>query len=140
MFTLSTLVLNFSQAEIGNDITVTITEAEISGDDAQNYDLNLERSPTATANILEGVGLNETYSLELSVYPNPFDDQLTIEAQTKISSISITTITGKVITYKGGFNLNNINVNQLPQGVYLVHVLLVNNQSKIFKMIKKYTE
>jgi hypothetical protein len=135
--TISTLVLNFSQAEIGNDITVTITEAEISGVDAQNYELSLDGAPTTTANINEHVGVNETNNLQLSVYPNPFVDHLTIDAQTKISSISLTTITGTTVAHKDGSSLNNINVSQLPQGVYLVNVVLENNQSKTFKMIKK---
>ncbi|MFC2138745.1 BspA family leucine-rich repeat surface protein [Bacteroidota bacterium] len=137
LVTLSNLVLDFSQAEVGNDILITITEADLLSDDAQNYILSLEDAPTTLANIIEPVGIDEINNFELSVYPNPFIDRLNISVQSEISSIKVTTLNGKVLIYNESLVNENINLNQLSRGVYLVNVLLKNEQVKTFKVIKK---
>jgi hypothetical protein len=83
VLSLSTLVLNFSQSDIANDITVTITAAELAGDDAQNYILSLDGVPTTTANILDHTGVNLDNECALAVYQNPCSNQMTLMQKPK---------------------------------------------------------
>jgi len=50
--TLTDVVVEFASAEVGTGISVSITSANITGDDASNYTLSLTGAPTATADIL----------------------------------------------------------------------------------------
>ncbi|MDR4988423.1 MAG: MBG domain-containing protein [Bacteroidales bacterium] len=49
---LTDVVVEFAQADIGNDISVSIVDADIDGADAGNYTLSLVGAPQATADIL----------------------------------------------------------------------------------------
>jgi hypothetical protein len=49
--TLTGLVIAFNNASVGTGKTVSITSANLEGDDAENYNLSLADAPTTTANI-----------------------------------------------------------------------------------------
>ena len=49
--TLTNVVAAFETASAGNGLTVNIVSADLTGDDADQYSLSLENSPTATASI-----------------------------------------------------------------------------------------
>ena len=83
---------------------------------------------------LENLGTNENNKTEISIYPNPVNDYLNINSDKKISAISITDLTGK--TLFEGTNLNKIDVNHLPKGLYLIKIKTDNSES-IQKFIKK---
>ncbi|WP_445758139.1 T9SS type A sorting domain-containing protein [Polaribacter sp.] len=58
--------------------------------------------------------------LQLKVYPNPVKDKLFISGNKTPISISIFNVLGKeVISIK---NTNNINVQALPSGVYMIRI------------------
>jgi len=81
---------------------------------------------------------------QLSVYPNPTEDELNIAFTTKYSAnalISITSITGQniqshLIQAQEGTNLVLIDTNELESGVYFVQIN-VNGTSKTIQFIVK---
>lgn len=77
---------------------------------------------------------------EVSVYPNPVTDRMTIEwpANETVSEISIYDITGRffgAITIQGDRNQQSIDLSFLSQGVYILDIL--GSQPKTEKIIKK---
>lgn len=73
----------------------------------------------------------------LKVYPNPIADVLTISYSENITSVSIYTMLGQVISTKIiNANEGTIDVSSLQSGTYFVKVL-VDNEVKIRKVIKK---
>lgn len=72
-----------------------------------------------------------------SIYPNPVKDILTIINSSNISfdRMTITDLVGKKIIEQNG-NSNQINVAQLPQGIYLLQITS-NGKKSINKFIKQ---
>jgi len=63
------------------------------------------------------INLNETL---FSIYPNPVKDKLFIQGLSNPSKVSIYNVLGKeVLSIK---NTNNINVQGLPRGVYVIRI------------------
>lgn len=70
----------------------------------------------------------------LSIYPNPTSNQLTIDTELKISEITIIDITGKIIiTTKE--NVKTINVADLSNGIYFIKI--INEEGAITKKFVK---
>lgn len=72
--------------------------------------------------------------LQISIYPNPASDLLTIESSSKINNVRIFDITGKEV-----LNTNNtsIDISKLKRGVYALKVSLDNNETNVSRFIKK---
>jgi hypothetical protein len=58
--------------------------------------------------------------INFSVYPNPTSDKLTINSDAGL--IKLTDLNGKVILTKEHKTISTINVNGLPEGLYLIHL------------------
>jgi len=83
---------------------------------------------------LTAVAVEETNSSEISVYPNPFNDQLIIELESSSSKeFKIYSILGEMVL-KGTVNsdINTIDLSNLPPNIYF---LKIENQS--IKLIKQ---
>jgi len=81
------------------------------------------------------VNLTKWPNIEINVYPNPVNSQLTIEIKEQIKSISILGITGKTIKVIND-NSKVINVSDLTIGVYFLQVK-TNNGILTKKFIKQ---
>jgi len=68
-----------------------------------------------TTDVIQTEMLNSSFQIS----PNPISDQLTITSEDEIKSISILSIEGKLI---GNFSNNNINLERLSCGLYLIQV------------------
>jgi len=128
----------FADIEIGNDKTVTITDASLLGDDKDNYYLSLEGAPTTTASIISPTGIPESPENTVNLYPNPFNQIINIENADAINRIIIYNIIGNVvINKKVSSSPRHVIEIVLPSGVYLF-TLITNDGEKISKrMIKR---
>jgi len=74
-------------------------------------------------------------SSNISIYPNPAHNKITIESNEAINSIKILDITGKtVLTPHQGFKtLDNVDISTLQNGVYFIKI----NNTKTIKIIKE---
>jgi PKD repeat protein len=86
-----------------------------------------------------GVGIEEQELEQLSVYPNPFNDNITIKSGTSLSNstIELFDVRGKLVkTYKRDLIGNTvINTSDMKQGMYLLKVRN-NGYSKTFRIVK----
>ena len=76
-------------------------------------------------------GLEESIS-QINVYPNPTENEVTIECD-GLQDIEIRTITGQKIN--GAWKGTKINLRSLPDGVYYL-ILTANNREHIKKLVK----
>lgn len=70
---------------------------------------------------------------EYKIYPNPSNNELSIESPDSILEISILSTNGKVLInkeYEEDSNFENIELIDLPSGIY---ILVVNTENKIYK-------
>lgn len=82
------------------------------------------------------VGSNE-YEESFSYYPNPVEDNLTIEARNTISNVTVHNMLGQKVQEITPNGVNTtINMNEMNKGVYFVTVT-INNSQKTIKVIKR---
>jgi len=83
-------------------------------------------------------GLNEIYTLEANIYPNPAINFITISAKENISLVQIFDIQGRiVIEYNfNGTSEIKLNVCDLPKGLYNIVALSTKGNSFSTKLIK----
>ncbi|MFI3240221.1 MAG: glycerophosphodiester phosphodiesterase family protein [Bacteroidales bacterium] len=93
------------------------------------YEIALEGSSVEDNTIIQDK------TAELSIYPNPAINNVTIKSSDAINSIAVYSINGvKVIDIAGnGANAETIEVSSLPQGLYIVKV----NNSAVTRLIKR---
>lgn len=132
------IIIEFTDASVDIDKTVSIVSADLDGVDKNNYSLSLAGAPTATASITQPVGIPSTSLSEASVYPNPFRDVIHITNSQNAERIVISNIIGKVVL---DINLNQsssqtINTN-LPSGIYLVCIIAKDGSRVVRKMVKE---
>lgn len=78
--------------------------------------------------------INDTYTSNLSVYPNPVTDVLKIRTTQKIIRMKLFSVTGKALQITD--NSTILNMKYFDKGVYFLHVK-TNRETKIFKVIKQ---
>ena len=93
---------------------------------------NYKLEDTATA------GIDDLLSSGFSYYPNPVvNEQLTLNANDNISLVNIHNVIGqKVIAQKPANLKATIPMSNLPEGVYIVHVVIGEKEGS-FKVIKQ---
>ncbi len=78
--------------------------------------------------------INDAIDLGIHVYPNPFEDHLNFEG-TPIQSIRFIDVNGiEVLSVSEGFS--TINSSDLPKGIYLAHITLLDGQTAIIQLLK----
>ncbi|PSG88098.1 fibronectin type III domain-containing protein [Aurantibacter aestuarii] len=103
--------------------------------DIEDYDFHVG---AFTVDLLSALSTEEfnTNNLDFSYYPNPVSNELTINAATKLSSVSVINVLGQTV-YSTTPNTNKVMVNmsELNAGYYFVKVVS-GNASKTIKVIK----
>ena len=73
-------------------------------------------------------------ALALAVFPNPANDKLTISTTSNIETIAVYDMSGKQINVE--LNGNELNVNHLDSGVYVLHVMNAQHHTSSIRFIK----
>jgi PKD repeat protein len=83
-------------------------------------------------------GIQQSNNKTISVFPNPTSGNIIIESQEKLSAITVTDISGKIISIfkSDGNKKENINISSLKQGIYIVEVIDIKDNTNIFRIIK----
>jgi hypothetical protein len=71
-----------------------------------------------------------------SVYPNPAKNILNINSKTEISNVKLFDITGKKVLEANKLNNNQVNINSLKTGLYLLQIMDVNKNVTTKKIVK----
>jgi len=82
-----------------------------------------------------GTGIGEKSVDQISIYPNPATDVVTLVTESK-GKLNLLNLTGQVLKSVDIENTNNlIDVSNLNQGVYIIHFVNENGQSSTGKLI-----
>ena len=111
---------------LNNDYTFTYTPVpNFSGEVNFTYEVSdgensANASVTIKVNEDSSLGVNDQNITNISIYPNPVIDKLFIQGLSNPTKISVYNILGKeVLSIK---NPNNINVQALPSGMYMIRI------------------
>ncbi len=95
---------------------------------------------THTFNVGDPLSVKEEDFSQTSVYPNPFNDVLNINSNTKIISAIVVDVLGKTVLKFEKSSVDGIkklNLAQLSNGMYFITLEGELNQKKTIKLIKK---
>ena len=131
----------------GDQVTLTVepnenylfqnwTEAGVVVCETTTYTFTATDSRTLTANLINSEGVDEN-SDKATIYPNPVNDKLTIEAQEAIDNIEIYNVMGALIySRKDCGDKAEINTTDLPAGTYVVR-LTTKGTTTIRRLVKE---
>lgn len=89
-----------------------------------------------TVNVGAKLGVSSVNKSQMSVYPNPMKEVLNINSDgKKVTQVSFYSMEGKLVKTVNE-DMKNINVNNLPKGVYIVKVKS-SDAEQTFKVIKE---
>lgn len=76
---------------------------------------------------------------EVTIYPNPADDKISISSSATIAEIKMYTVTGKVIKelYPEDLFSNEISLRDNTPGIYLLQVIFSSGNRNTYKIVKK---
>lgn len=72
----------------------------------------------------------------IKVYPNPSFDAITVQSENDIKSLDFINISGRDVQRNININKENVNINALPNGIYLLKITLDNNMLEHVKFVK----
>ena len=129
--------VEFSQSDIGDNITVLITDAALVGEDRDNYTLTLEGAPTATASIVMATSIDLLMTGNFLVYPNPLFDYIYLKNAENVVKITLTNLSGQKVLIRYLEGEKRISTQSLTRGIYFLTVEYDNNKVQVIKMLKK---
>jgi hypothetical protein len=123
----------------------------IAGSSTQNYTATANGSYTvhvtdangctATSPAIQvtGVGIRDIDDFLISIYPSPALNLITVEAESKIASISIYDLTGKLVLKLDDINAfeKKVDIHSLSSATYHILVKTVDGKNSIRKFIKE---
>lgn len=84
------------------------------------------------------LGTVEYGNTKVSFYPNPVIDNLNITADSKVVTVEVFAVDGKVVfAEKANAKSTKVNLSRLAAGYYVVKATLESGEMKTFKVIKK---
>lgn len=93
--------------------------------------------PRRLSDITKLTGINEEFSTSLSVYPNPFTNEIRFTANQNVKRVIVSSIIGQVLKNVAIDKVSSINTEDLPQGIYVVTFMNGNGEKSTLKMIKQ---
>ncbi len=121
---------------VGND-TIYVTSQQITASCYPGLFINnyIEPEYTVCINQVEFDGLEESYSPEIQIFPNPSDGIIQIVSEQSISRISVGDYTKRAVYNKTG-NSNNIFIDlQDYKGLAIIHISFENGKTVSRKVV-----
>ncbi len=78
--------------------------------------------------------LSESLENSIEIYPNPVNNSLHISTDAIVVSVEISNLIGKTVIRKSTHN-NTLDLSQLNNGTYLIHVQLDNGTNSVSKLV-----
>ena len=78
--------------------------------------------------------------MEVAFFPNPFSQNIKINAAFPIKEIQMFDLNGASLSPKMDLQSSGVidlHTNRLPSGTYFIHVILGDDQKKVFKVVKQ---
>lgn len=130
--------------------TVTIPTNTVAGtyyiifsvDDDEELKESNENNNTACIQVIVNKALSikeQSFKKQINIYPNPTNGILRVasEGNVVIDRIIVFDINGRQLKLKEGDDLNNINISEFNNGMYLVQIVNNKNESALFRILKQ---
>ena len=132
----------------GDEVTITVetnedwaflnwTENGTVVSEEKTYTFIATASRDLVANLIYTVGVGEQMGNNMTLYPNPVNDKLTIEAESALGTVEIYNLMGALVySQKGCTNKVEINTSDLQSGIYFIR-MTNDNASETRRFVKE---
>ncbi len=132
----------------GDEVTITVetnedwaflnwTENGTVVSEEKTYTFIATASRDLVANLIYTVGVGEQMGNNITLYPNPVNDKLTIEAEATLGTVEIYNLMGALVySQKGCTNKVEINTSDLQSGIYFIR-MTNDNASETRRFVKE---
>ena len=132
----------------GDEVTITVetnedwaflnwTENGTVVSEEKTYTFIATASRDLVANLIYTVGVGEQMGNNITLYPNPVNDKLTIEAEAALGTVEIYNLMGALVySQKGCTNKVEINTSDLQSGIYFIR-MTNDNASETRRFVKE---
>ena len=132
----------------GDEVTITVetnedwaflnwTENGTMVSEEKTYTFIATASRDLVANLIYTVGVGEQMGNNITLYPNPVNDKLTIEAEAALGTVEIYNLMGALVySQKGCANKVEINTSDLQSGIYFIR-MTNDNASETRRFVKE---
>ncbi len=132
----------------GDEVTITVetnedwaflnwTENGTVVSEEKTYTFIATASRDLVANLIYTVGVGEQKGNNITLYPNPVNDKLTIEAEAALGTVEIYNLMGALVySQKGCANKVEVNTSELQSGIYFIR-LTNDNASETRRFVKE---
>ena len=132
----------------GDEVTITVetnedwaflnwTENGTVVSEEKTYTFIATASRDLVANLIYTVGVGEQTGNNITLYPNPVNDKLTIEAEATLGTVEIYNLMGALVySQKGCTNKVEINTSDLQSGIYFIR-MTNDNASETRRFVKE---
>jgi len=135
----NTSLLEFLNIEPTTDRKIEIKFAPGSNNESTYKDFYINTLVVETADKATIIDQDVSSKSQLSVYPNPFVEEVTVMTPKEIQTLTITDLNGKVVYTQNVFSESQftLNLDFLNSGFYFLQTLMENNRTETVKLIKK---
>ena len=101
--------------------------------------VTMDEDMTITANFSPVSSITSSLKGSIRVYPNPCSSNLSVQAPTKYSRVTVTDLIGRVVIdmqHDFGQTLN-LNTQSIPKGIYLVTLMSHNGQKTVTRVVRQ---
>jgi hypothetical protein len=132
----------------GDEVTITVetnedwaflnwTENGTVVSEEKTYTFIATASHDLVANLIYTVGVGEQTGNNITLYPNPVNDKLTIEAEAALGTVEIYNLMGALVySQKGCTNKVEINTSDMQSGIYFIR-MTNDNASETRRFVKE---
>ena len=132
----------------GDEVTITVetnedwaflnwTENGTVVSEEKTYTFIATASRDLVANLIYTVGVGEQTGNNITLYPNPVNDKLTIEAESALGTVDIYNLMGALVySLKGCTNKVEINTSDMQSGIYFIR-MTNDNASETRRFVKE---
>ena len=132
----------------GDEVTITVetnedwaflnwTENGTVVSEEKTYTFIATASRDMVANLIYTVGVSEQTGNNITLYPNPVNDKLTIEAEAALGTVEIYNLMGALVySQKGCTNKVEVNTSDLQSGIYFIR-MTNDNASETRRFVKE---
>jgi len=118
--------------------TGTLNIGGIVGQYTSNSTTTPQLQPRRLSDIGSATGVDDPAQSELTVYPNPFRDEILVQGIGAVKRVLISNLIGQVLFKADASSLaGRINTTSLPSGVYLVVFEKKNGTKQTIKLVKQ---
>ena len=132
---LGNVFVAMDEIEVGvpSSARFAIHASEGTVDDAEDYYFNIDNFSITSSSL----GINNSEISQFTYFPNPVNDQLTINAQTSVNDIAVLNMLGQVVLRQSPNSLNCVvDMATLRTGVYFVQVS-IGNKTETVRVLKQ---